>query len=81
MTTEKSISKLECGSSLAKREFASECQQEERQQQEDLNQFQLPTLATCEEMLSSIRDEIANDIVANGNVQMFSSPFENIATH
>jgi len=81
MTNENSISKLECGSSLAEREFASECQQEERQQQETLNNSQLPTSASCEEMINSIRDEIANDIVSNGNVQMFSSPFETAATH
>jgi selenocysteine lyase/cysteine desulfurase len=77
-----SRSQLECGSSLAEREFASEHQQEERQQQENyLNNFQLPALGTFEEIINSIRDEIANDIVSNGNVQMFTSPFETAATH
>ncbi len=79
----KTIVNLECGTSLAELEFASEIQQAERKSKEKKDEecsqsavASSSTTTTCEEMIRSIRNNLSSNIVMNGNIQMFTSPYE-----
>lgn len=88
-TQSKAIVNLECGTSLAELEYASEHQQNERKSEEKKDEectqsapsSSTESMSTCEEMIQSIRNNLANDIVTNGNIQMFTSPYETPEAH
>jgi hypothetical protein len=79
---------LECGTSLAELEFTSETDVRQRQKEELKNksnsalssnvgddQLQSQSLTT-EENINLIRLSLANDVVTNNGITMFTSPFE-----
>lgn len=77
------IANLECGSSLAEQEYTDEIQQYERKSEEKKDESSPSSSAemSCEEMIKSIRNTLANDIVTNGNIPMFTSPYQTPEAH
>ncbi len=88
---------LECGTSLAELEYTTEFDQKQRlyeEKKEDLystttnpsstkqvtDASQTEKLSTSEK-IDLIRSNISNDIVTNGSVSMFTSPFETEKAH
>ena len=73
---------LECGSSLAEQEYTGEHQQNERKSEEKKDDSSSPSAEmTCEEMIKSIRNTLADNIVTNGNIPMFTSPYQTPEAH
>ena len=77
----KVIMDLECGTSLAELEYTSEKQQNERKSEEKGHGKVGASSSTeislsAEEKIQNMRNSLANDIVRNGDVPMFTSPYE-----
>jgi len=79
----KHILNLECGSSLAELEYNGEHQQNERKSEEKKDDASPRSAAEMSsgEMIQSIRNALADDIVTNGGVPMFTSPYETPEAH
>jgi len=73
---------LECGTSLAELEYATELDQKDRQNEEKKEyslfegENQRNGTSTVDDITDLIRSSLANDTVTNGDVQLFTSPFE-----
>jgi selenocysteine lyase/cysteine desulfurase len=79
----KNFMNLECGTSLAELEYSSDYHQNQWKTEEKKNDEVLSPLAesSLEGNLRSIRSHLANDIITNGCVPLFTSPYETPEAH
>jgi selenocysteine lyase/cysteine desulfurase len=80
--TSQDVMNLECGTSLAELEYTNELQQNERKSEEKKDDESSPSAEmSSEDIIKSIRNSLANDIVTNEVVPMFTSPYETPEAH
>lgn len=83
MSSVKPVPYLECGTSLAEQEFASETHEDRNLVKDKATEYDSLRSASFnyEQMIDMIRNSIADDIVCNGKVQMVTTPFEYVTSH
>lgn len=77
---------LECGTSLAELEYSSDYHQKQWKAEEKINQVsplsaESSSSSSLEGNLRSLRSHLANDIVTNGDIPFFTSPYETPKAH
>ncbi len=75
-TRNSNLLNLECGASLAELEYSNDLQHREQSNEDDHCPSLRNTSESSQEIIRSIRNSLADDVVTNGKVPMFTSPFE-----